>query len=352
MVVEESSYRVEENAKLTAGLKSTDKDDASSDSICSVFEKMKPYWVRTETEEQTQHIPISPISSQSCLYSNYNSSSDDSPVVRSPMLNVAHRKQMQMNGSKQNEEQNCPGTNSSLMNPWLSSSYHTTTMFQVAPENMMSVEGNQATVFNSGFCQTRAYSWFDRRTYFNAVQWQTQISLEQQGSSMEQWMHPLYCYQQTPSRILPTVEPGDFSHRSANVSVSDRQLIENKYNNMQLTSLSNQGRNHLHSEPMAAKKRHKRDNLDEGQIEATRLAGNTNKPKKCKRDNYLRFERWEEENLLRGVDKFGVGKWTSILRTFAFQKKRSAIDLKDKYRNIIRAKRRAYLAQLNAMKKL
>jgi len=67
-----------------------------------------------------------------------------------------------------------------------------------------------------------------------------------------------------------------------------------------------------------------------------------------KRDNYLRFEHWEEENLLRGVEIFGVGKWTSILRNFNFQKKRSAIDLKDKYRNILRAKQRSRMAQLNA----
>ncbi|GJD05825.1 hypothetical protein Gasu2_02740 [Galdieria sulphuraria] len=353
MVVEKLRDHVEENPKMVAGLsKSNDKDDTSCDSVCSVFEKMKPYWVRTEVDEQTQHIPISPISSQSCLCSSNNSSSEDSPVVHSPMLKVKHGMEMPMNRCQQSEERNCRLTNNSILNPCLSSSYQTTTMFHVSsPENMMPLEGNQTTVMNNGFYQAATYSWFDMRTYFNAIRWQTRVPFEQQENRMEQLMHPLYNYQPTRTRILPTAEPGDFSNIGygyTNVARSDQQSMENHRINKQQALLSNHESHSLCSEPKTIKKRHIK--LDDGRNESTSSAGKANKLKKCKRENYLRFERWEEENLLRGVEKYGVGKWTSILRTFAFQKKRSAIDLKDKYRNIVRAKRRAHLAQLNAMK--
>lgn len=42
--------------------------------------------------------------------------------------------------------------------------------------------------------------------------------------------------------------------------------------------------------------------------------------------------------LLEGVRLFGVGNWKKILNTYQFHLKRTAVDLKDKYRNITRAK--------------
>lgn len=42
--------------------------------------------------------------------------------------------------------------------------------------------------------------------------------------------------------------------------------------------------------------------------------------------------------LLEGVRLFGVGNWKKILNTYQFHWKRTAVDLKDKYRNITRAK--------------
>lgn len=44
--------------------------------------------------------------------------------------------------------------------------------------------------------------------------------------------------------------------------------------------------------------------------------------------------------LLDGVRAFGVGNWKKILNSYQFHWKRTAVDLKDKYRNITRAKMR------------
>lgn len=59
-----------------------------------------------------------------------------------------------------------------------------------------------------------------------------------------------------------------------------------------------------------------------------------------RRDSYTRFTPEEEAMLLDGVRVHGVGNWKKILVSYRFHWKRTAVDLKDKYRNITRAKMR------------
>lgn len=42
----------------------------------------------------------------------------------------------------------------------------------------------------------------------------------------------------------------------------------------------------------------------------------------------------ETENLLKGVKKFGIGKWHKIMQHFEFASYRNACSLKDKWRNL------------------
>jgi len=44
----------------------------------------------------------------------------------------------------------------------------------------------------------------------------------------------------------------------------------------------------------------------------------------------------EVENLLRGVEKFGVGQWASICEEFNFPPYRNNVSLKDKWRNMVK----------------
>ncbi|ELP90676.1 hypothetical protein EIN_023650 [Entamoeba invadens IP1] len=60
-----------------------------------------------------------------------------------------------------------------------------------------------------------------------------------------------------------------------------------------------------------------------------------NKQKKKKR----RFSEEETQNLIAGVEQFGVGHWKSILSAYEFDG-RSCVDLKDKWRNIENSKNR------------
>ncbi|KAL8684199.1 MAG: hypothetical protein Q9224_006525, partial [Gallowayella concinna] len=61
----------------------------------------------------------------------------------------------------------------------------------------------------------------------------------------------------------------------------------------------------------------------------------------CRKRLYLRKRtKWSEEetyNLIRGVDTFGVGKWTKILNhpDYYFSEGRNAIDLKDRFRTVM-----------------
>ena len=50
----------------------------------------------------------------------------------------------------------------------------------------------------------------------------------------------------------------------------------------------------------------------------------------------LRWSDAETDALLRGVKKHGKGEWLSILKDggLFFDKKRTAVDLKDKFRNL------------------
>lgn len=52
--------------------------------------------------------------------------------------------------------------------------------------------------------------------------------------------------------------------------------------------------------------------------------------------------------LLEGVRVFGAGNWKKILNSYRFHWKRTAVDLKDKYRNITRAKMRRINASTSA----
>lgn len=61
---------------------------------------------------------------------------------------------------------------------------------------------------------------------------------------------------------------------------------------------------------------------------------------KGRRDSYLRFTQAEQAMLIEGVRRYGAGNWKKILSSYEFHVKRTAVDLKDKYRNILRAQER------------
>lgn len=42
----------------------------------------------------------------------------------------------------------------------------------------------------------------------------------------------------------------------------------------------------------------------------------------------------ETENLLKGVKRFGIGRWKLILDNYEFSERRTAVSLKDKWRNL------------------
>jgi hypothetical protein len=67
------------------------------------------------------------------------------------------------------------------------------------------------------------------------------------------------------------------------------------------------------------------------------------KPKKKKEERmaYLRFTEEEERLLLEGVALYGIGNWKTILNKMeGFHPKRTPMNLKDKFRNILRARMR------------
>lgn len=66
-----------------------------------------------------------------------------------------------------------------------------------------------------------------------------------------------------------------------------------------------------------------------------------------RRDTYTRFTSDEEAMLMEGVRTFGVGNWKKILNSYQFHWKRTAVDLKDKYRNMTRAKLRKMNAAMS-----
>lgn len=70
--------------------------------------------------------------------------------------------------------------------------------------------------------------------------------------------------------------------------------------------------------------------------------------RKGRRESYTRFTPAEQAMLLEGVARYGAGNWKKILSSFQFHHKRTAVDLKDKYRNILRAQERARAAGLKA----
>lgn len=63
--------------------------------------------------------------------------------------------------------------------------------------------------------------------------------------------------------------------------------------------------------------------------------------RKTRREFYTRFSAAEQAMLLDGVRIFGPGRWKKILSSYDFHHKRTAVDLKDKYRNVLRAQERA-----------
>ena len=68
-----------------------------------------------------------------------------------------------------------------------------------------------------------------------------------------------------------------------------------------------------------------------------------------RRDSYTRFTAEEENMLMEGVRIHGVGNWKKILNSYRFHWKRTAVDLKDKYRNMTRAKLRRMQASGEAV---
>jgi Myb-like DNA-binding domain len=64
-----------------------------------------------------------------------------------------------------------------------------------------------------------------------------------------------------------------------------------------------------------------------------------------RRDSYTRFTTEEEALLMEGVRAFGAGNWKQILASSpAFHWKRTPVDLKDKWRNLTRARQRRPVA--------
>jgi len=66
---------------------------------------------------------------------------------------------------------------------------------------------------------------------------------------------------------------------------------------------------------------------------------NTGLRSRTKQRSYPERLRWtveEERNLEQGITLFGVGNWAQILESFKFNKKRNAVSLKDKWRNLAR----------------
>ena len=46
----------------------------------------------------------------------------------------------------------------------------------------------------------------------------------------------------------------------------------------------------------------------------------------------------EQDYLRKGVQRFGVGRWKAIMKTYPFNRCRSTVDLKDKWRNMMKRK--------------
>ena len=70
------------------------------------------------------------------------------------------------------------------------------------------------------------------------------------------------------------------------------------------------------------------------------------KPKKAKQDKdgvekkRERFSKDEAEDLIKGVQLFGLGQWAHIKSSFFQDTSRSGVDLKDKWRNLVTASER------------
>ncbi|CAL8576237.1 hypothetical protein XPA_002128 [Xanthoria parietina] len=82
------------------------------------------------------------------------------------------------------------------------------------------------------------------------------------------------------------------------------------------------------------------EEVNEEQVEESQGKDNTEKAESSKRLYLRKRSKWSEvetHNLIKGVDKFGVGKWTRILNDpdFYFSEGRNAIDLKDRFRTLM-----------------
>jgi Myb-like DNA-binding domain len=58
------------------------------------------------------------------------------------------------------------------------------------------------------------------------------------------------------------------------------------------------------------------------------------------RVGYTRFSDPEHMMLFAGVRRFGAGKWKLILAAYPFNARRSPVDLKDKWRNVLKKEKR------------
>ncbi|KAK4538710.1 hypothetical protein CDCA_CDCA19G4735 [Cyanidium caldarium] len=78
----------------------------------------------------------------------------------------------------------------------------------------------------------------------------------------------------------------------------------------------------------------------DGDARASRGAMDKSPPRRS-RSNYVRFTECEERLLLEGVALYGIGHWKRILHNMdGFHPKRTPMNLKDKFRNILRARMR------------
>lgn len=77
----------------------------------------------------------------------------------------------------------------------------------------------------------------------------------------------------------------------------------------------------------------RRDRPDTKRNQATGVGGGRGSSGR-QRKARVAFSYVEEQNLLQGVEKYGIGSWSTILDNFTFHSSRTNVSLKDKYRTL------------------
>eukprot|EP00871_Galdieria_phlegrea_P001292 jgi/Galph1/2163/GphlegSOOS_G865.1 len=322
---ESVDLRVEKDSHQALQCTKGDRDDLSSDSAVSVFDRMKPYWGAGEGDKKT---PISPISSNSCLYSSCLPCTDDSSTEETqkqrllrgqfgyPIGNVAENDGYSYKASP------LPFNGSQF--PW----NITRTIFPDYSSNLLLYNTFSKVVGSPHDGSFRNYSQ-DYLYDTNVSIYGTLPPLVSNAPTEDKQRESL-------GRKLSTVEPGEFSKNLSSFFSSDQENVGHRHgknppmsSSLQMVDynsshLSKLGKNEHPSENKDSKMTKRYSSL----ISTTVDAPTQKKNRFFKRDNYLRFEKWEEENLLLGVEKYGVGKWTSILRNFLFKRNEMLLILK------------------------